>query len=180
MTKQKRVAFIGSRNLYKLPQEGIEMFILAAELAAKRGYVISTGAAAGSDQLAANTALENGGLIQLHLPWKEYERQWVDRILQQYQNKVQVIDSDPLENSKAVEAISLHPGASLLKESVRRLMGRNYTIVEGCSSVIALPIPPMRGGTAHGMRVAESLGIPLFNLSIPEGREKLSPYLKSN
>lgn len=103
---------------------------------------------------------------------RTYEALWVNRMIQRYGSKrvqVHILPERSWENSpqerRAYESVKLHPNALRLSEPEKKLMARNYMIIEGKDMVLATPQPPCRGGTAHGLAVADSLGIPHYNLS---------------
>ena len=70
-----------------------------------------------------------------------------------------------------------HPAGKYLKAGVFCLHARNYGIVAPAQAVIALPRPPEEGGTAQGMRVGRALGLPVFNLNIPEECRTLDHWI---
>ena len=175
-----RFVAIGSRDLSKVPIEGRSLYETICEHYGSAGWICRTGAAKGSDQLAAetvlNSSLTSSGAVELCLPWFNYEKEWWSKYQRAYlSHKVKVDWSDPLEDPKAVEAIQLHDNPEVLTFGARKLIARNYRImdsgVEKVRFAIALPRPPAEGGTKHGMKVAISLGIPCFNLAIEAGRK---------
>lgn len=171
-----RFAAIGSRDLTKVPEEGRSLYESICEYYGSDGWICRTGAAKGSDQLAAETVLNSSGTVELCLPWFNYEKEWWSSYHRAYlSHRVKVDWSDPLEDLKAVEAIQLHDNPGSLSFGARKLMARNYRIMDSdgirVDFAIALPRPPAEGGTKHGIKVAISLGIPCFNLSIESGRK---------
>jgi predicted Rossmann fold nucleotide-binding protein DprA/Smf involved in DNA uptake len=168
------IGFIGTRNISEVPKEGLDLYKRAAEVCNSKGYILVTGAAKGADQLAAEICLESGGMVKLYLPWMSYEKVWVDELKAKYQDKLSV--SWNLTKA-AQESVINHPNVSKLSDAARTLMARNYMIVYQCRSVIAIPRPPMQGGTAQGIRLCQKLNIPVFNLSVTEGQESFSKYL---
>lgn len=170
-------AFIGARELKRVPSAGLQLYEQAAHVCGARDYLVNTGVAPGSDQRAAERCLEAGGRCAFYLPWRSYEQTWVQLMLKRYPGRCYVADCDPLMQPLAVMAIDLHPNAAYLKNSVRALMARNYLIVSGTNAVFALPRPPCQGGTAHGVKCAESLGIPVYNLSLADGRSRFQAAL---
>jgi predicted Rossmann-fold nucleotide-binding protein len=166
MMKKSKVAFIGTRQLERIPQDALDAYVLAASRCADRGYILATGAAKGADQLAAEACLENGGHVNLYLPWPDYEQGWVWDMQQRYPEMVNAFCHFSTE---ALDSVKLHPYPAKLKEGGIKLMARNYMIVDGCQAVVAIPTPPCKGGTAQGIRIAEHLGIRVHNLSIEDG-----------
>lgn len=188
----KYVAFIGTRNLNLLEPIARQMYEEAAIAAGERNYIVRTGAAPGADQFAAELALSSGGTVELYLPWRGYEKDWVDRIMDEYADgdRVQVftLPFDLSQDPPALSSLSLHPNPANLGSGAQKLHARNYRIVVGerssenevepSSSVIAVPQPPEKGGTGQGIRIARSLGIRVFNLSLEGDRQAFLPYLK--
>jgi len=129
---------------------------------AERGFVIASGNAPGSDQLyalgASSVRPEN---VELYLPWHSFEKQVVVE-----GNKVWVAAQAQERHIELAEAAA--PAWGYMRDSVRQLMVRNAMIVyrwaEPVSLVLAYPDYTKRGwsGTGHGMRVAASLGIPIW------------------
>jgi len=182
MAGQKTIAFIGSRDLNLIPPEGLSMYKQAAQEAANRNYIVSTGAAPGADQLAAEIALRNGGRVNLEIPWPSYEQDWISSLSRRYgDNPITVRTLNPYKDSSAMESVSIHPNAQNLRQGAYKLMARNYNILfpesNRASSVLAIPRPPLQGGTKHGIDLAENFQIPSFNLSTSEGRSAFEPYL---
>jgi hypothetical protein len=153
-----------------VPQQGVDLFKAIASAYGKLGWPCRTGAATGADQLAAELTLEAGGSVELMLPWPRYEEAWVKNLSRIHGDRVAIDAEDPMLDLDAVGAIALHDNPQALKDGARRLMARNYKIVVEADFVIAIPRPPLEGGTKHGCRVAEKYGIPVFNLSTEKGR----------
>jgi hypothetical protein len=97
----------------------------------------------------------------LYLPWRTYEAQAVLRY-----NEIHL----PEEASEELVALAqlAHPAWDHLSQGVRKLMIRNVQIVHESKFVVALPnLKPGGGGTGHGVRVAELLDIPVYDLNKP-------------
>ena len=154
-------AGIGARNT---PSEILEIMKLSAKTLASK-YTCNTGAAKGADQAFAEGALQGGGQVQLFLPWPSYENTWrnsihgrVDTHVLQYHDK-EAFDS----------VYNFHPAAANLKQTVIKLHARNFCILRGTSFVICwTPNGNIVGGTGQALRIAQHLGIKIYNLGNPE------------
>lgn len=165
-------AFIGTREIATVTPEIQELYTKAAVIAARAGCVVITGAAPGADQLAAEAALSVGGKIKLVLPWKNYERDWVDKIVEHCPSQVEVEIYNIVSDKQAEWTRSVaryHPTGDKLSAGAFALHARNYGIVCDASTVVAIPNPnkPGGGGTGQGIRIAQAKGIQLFDLSKP-------------
>ena len=169
MQFERYYAFIGARDLTDVPDEGLTLYCQVAHTCGKKGYLVKTGAAPGADQRAAETCLNAGGAVALYLPWNGYEATWVAQMKARHGERVWVADSQPMRHIQAVAAIAHHPAPEQLQPPVRKLMARNYLIVAETQGIFAIPRPPCQGGTAHGIKCGEVLGIPTYNLSVPTG-----------
>lgn len=156
MVKKINIACIGSRETTE------EQRILFGKIGAfivSNGWKVITGNAKGSDQAFAEGGNQiNPKLVTLCLPWASYEKQAI--VLG---NK---IVKDPYKDWFEPAAL-YHPNWANLPNSVRCLMARNYGIVSNSHKVIALLNNKKLGGggTGHGWRVAEGLGIPRLDLN---------------
>jgi len=170
---------VGTRELTTVSPTSIRVFQLAARTAARLGITVKTGAAKGADQLAAEEVLAGGGRVILVLPWGSYEYLWVEKMYYSYPGNVQDITFDERVHATWLQSVeSLHPAPATLGRAERKLHARNYGAVEGSEVVVALPTPPERGGTSQAMRIGRYLGIPVFNLSLPQEQDKFSSWLR--
>lgn len=170
----KRIAIIGTRKSTRLEYDLLVGF--ASDLA-EAGYEISTGAAEGSD----NAAIEGCSLVdvtKLHifLPWARFNSWLVPA-------GANVTVYNPVWHTAWTESVKqYHPKPHLLSRGARSLQARNYGIMahpEPVDAVIALPTNQRDwGGTGQGMRIAEALGIPLYNLRIPGTVEQVEELIK--
>lgn len=176
-----QVAFIGSRDLDQFGVGWIRLYERAALAAARYGHRGVTGAAEGADQRAAEVILQAGGSMKLVLPWPDYEAAWVNEQVAVHADRVEILVYDEREHGEWGESVvRYHPNPGVLTPRMVRLHARNYGIVEHCFFVVALPSISKRGGggTAQGIRVANGLGIPLFNLSTAAGQLEMEKRLK--
>lgn len=167
-----------------MPEPWQHLYEQAVEWVVRWGYTVATGAAKGADQVAASQAVLYGGQVELYLPATDFEQEWVRSVLTmpgKRGKQVHVVVYDPAKHEHWAESVSkFHPNPSALTPYSWKLMARNYGIVEGAKAVIAIPKrrkladgQESLGGTGQGIRIARALGIPVFDLSTPEGREAL-------
>lgn len=147
-----KVAIIGSRGP-SADQEETAAYL--ASTLSKAGYVIATGGARGIDEAAM--AATEPGMLEVYLPWESYGAE----IIPAHARKIVYYPRDHPEWHNSVKIY--HPAANRLCRADSFLMARNYGIIAGAKLVIALPWRTSRlGGTGHGIRIAEGLGIPLI------------------
>jgi len=188
---QNHYAGIGTRRLAPAQQK---LCGTIGSYLAKKGWILHTGAAEGADQSFAKGALIGGGELVLHLPWPSYEENWFSKIPSQYSRSISV---DILEidrrggvfDKEAYDSVfDLHPAPERLKRGAISLHARNYRILfpkgspEPVQFVVAIP-SPRGGGTAQGLRIAESLKIPtvrLDQLSAREARRTIDSLLSGS
>lgn len=176
--KQRRIGFIGSRDTSQFESEWLELFTSAAARCAKNGCIIQTGAAQGCDQLAARAALEVGGSVELFLPWYSYEVEWISEMEESYADQLVCRVYNPQVNEEWLNSVALyHPKPERMSLGVHSLHARNYGIIKNTMCVIVLPGIVRPGGTGQGIRIAEALKIPLYNLTTAKGRDDLTKRL---
>lgn len=148
---------------------------------AEKGWILHTGAAPGADQAFARGALEGDGMVILHLPWPSYEEDWFGKIPSQFSRKISV---DVLELDRRAGAYDrdaydsvyeFHPAPERLRQGALKLHARNYRIIRPkgrpgpVSFTVAIPSPG-GGGTAQGIRLAESMKVPVVRLDQLSGK----------
>lgn len=157
------IACIGTRELHE--QDAISVRIFAERIdSIGKDTVINTGAAVGVDQFSALKHLKNGGVVQLFLPWKDYERDFVNTVRLDYPENVRVKVLNEEDKEAMLSVRKYHPNFSSLTRGAKLLHARNYLIVYEVEKVIAFPhwkAGKPGGGTMQGVRIAESLGIPV-------------------
>lgn len=173
------IAFIGTRLPGDVPQDWLDLYRRAATLAGAHDHPIVTGAAPGSDQLAAQCTLVAGGRAALMLPWRGFERAWVQRMVSRHGPSVRIEVLPEIVPEAALASVRTHhPAYGSLTQGGKRLHARNYLIVHHAELVIALPSDkPGGGGTGQGIRLAKSLEKPCVDLSTEKGRDDLGKWL---
>jgi hypothetical protein len=161
-------AGIGSR---KTPQDCLTQMTLIARHMTDRLILRSGGA------LGADTAFANGTANrEIHVPWSGYNGLFV--------SPPSVIVPDHHPEAYRIAAAH-HPKWKFLTDGVKRLMCRNVTIILGrnldehAKLVIAwTPDGLAGGGTGHGIRVAKTFGIPVFDLARESDQQDLVTFVK--
>ncbi len=157
-----KYAGIGSRET---PANVLQVMSDIAVLMAIDGHICCTGAALGADQAFANGANRVHGAIELSIPWNTYEFAWSCTL-----HNVKSTAYDANVHKAAADSVhKFHPYAAKLKQGAFKLHARNYLIIDGCALVICWTTDgKASGGTGQGIRIAESLGIPVYNLGNAE------------
>ena len=168
-TGTSRAAFIGTRKLSpKHPQYAL--YMECVEWAVGLGYVVTTGAALGADQVAAKRAVDLGGRVELYLPWPSYEKGFVGGLPRE---QVTVSRYNPKWESSVDK---YHPAPERLSQGARKLHARNYGIVEQAAFVVGIPETPGSGGTGQGLRIGKGLFKPCFDLTVKDDRYALERF----
>jgi hypothetical protein len=160
---------VGSRSL---PPDIALKINEIAKFLAKKGFILRSGGADGSDFEFEKGCDEGGGLKEIFLPWKGFN-----------DNKSELTFTQ--EAFKLASAI--HPVWNNLKPGAKYLHSRN------CHQVLGqdLKTPSLflvcytengekKGGTATAITLAEQNNIPVFNLGSGKGLDKLRKWCKKN
>jgi hypothetical protein len=145
---------------------------ILAKYLAKEGATLYTGATQGASQEFAEAALAQGGCVELVLPWRTYEIDWVQQIVDDYKNQIRArsIEINPAfhDHDKAAAASVewYHPTPEKVRGTTLTLYARNYRIViPDCPVNFVVAIPSSKkGGTMQGLRIAKAEGIPIIRL----------------
>lgn len=137
---------------------------------ARRGVVGRTGGAVGVDGACMRGyGLVNPELLKVYVPWKTY----VGDEIPEGCEKVVYSRWEHPEWEKSVSIY--HPAPKSLGKGAVNLHARNYGLVcDGvpADAVVALPRSLSDwGGTGQAMRIAQKLGIPLYNLRKEEDQK---------
>ena len=165
------VACIGSRDI--TPEEETLMEDIGAYLA-RNGHTVKTGNAKGADQAYARGANRvSPAAVVLCLPWANYEEQAVKL------GNIIHHESQATAEERAYAELA-HPAWLRLTQGARKLMVRNAMIIFGSTLVIARTNPAKKGGggTGHGVRIAEMLGIKVRDLSDYQQRREIEQKLR--
>lgn len=151
-----RIACIGSREITDSQRD---LFFKVGAWITSNDHYISSGNADGSDSaFAAGGNSVNPRNVIIYLPWATYNKAYLhkdNRILKEP-------DEDWFDKTAP-----FHAKWNELTQGVRRLMARNYGIVHRANKVIALLNHSKigGGGTGQGVRIAQSLKIPVLDLN---------------
>lgn len=169
----KTYAGIGSRET---PPEILKLMTEIARVLEQKGWTLRSGGAPGAD-----LAFEHGAINkEIYLPWRGFNGSQS----QLYNVSLQAIEM----------AEPHHPGWKYLKDPVKKLMGRNaYQVLgynldkkskfvicwtqDGCES--AKTRTSKTGGTGLAISLADSLGIPIFNLANKESYNRVVSLMAS-
>jgi hypothetical protein len=161
-------AGIGSRGT---PEDIQYLMFSLAFLLENEGWTLRTGCAPGADQAFAK--LGNG---QWFLPWPSFEQQFVKRWL-----KNAVVFKEPTPAAYEVTRL-FHPGYDKLGQAAKKLHARNAHQIlgpnldqsEAVEFVLCwTPDAKGGGGTGQALRIAEALGITVFDLANPYTERKM-------
>ncbi len=176
----KHYAGIGTRNP---TDQGQLICTRAAKYLAKKRWILNTGACTGVDQIFANSALAEGGTVNLHLPWPNYEREWIQTVRRVHGDRVVLVDNSAHDEVAEQSVLYHHPYGRNLKPGAMLLHARNFFILhphspdEPVNFVMALPSPE-GGGTMQGVRLCEGEEIPLIRVDQLEEEEVRSRVME--
>ena len=151
-------AGIGSRQT---PPEIMEFMKEIASILEDRGWTLRSGTADDADRTFASGVKKNA---EIWIPWERFAKPHNPN------HTYKVIDENDVDAFNSVNIF--HPEGQNLKESVRKLMARNYRQIRGIDApdskfvICWTPDGQLRGGTAQAIKIARSLNIPVFNLAI--------------
>jgi hypothetical protein len=169
---------LGPRLFEAQPDEAKALYRDTAIACAHAGITVRTGAAEGSDQEAAGIALAMGGVVELVLPWPEFESGWVHVMQRDYPGRVHIEVFDRRVHAAWLRSVdAYHPNPAALSRESIALHARNYGIVEPAEAVVALPPFDAQGGAAQGLRIGRALGRPVYDLQLPEDRRALNDQI---
>lgn len=135
-----RYAFLGTRQPQLLPPPVIDLYQSAAKSLAEQGGIILSGATAGADQLAAESALAVGGRAELFLPWALFERDWVQKMKRLHGERVQETVFVPdLHGTWLNAARATLPNGARLSTGSVAVHARYYGMLEGAEAAILMP-----------------------------------------
>lgn len=149
----KFYAGIGSR---RTPTEILLLFKKLAFVLAENGYVLRSGAAPGADQAFEIGCDAAGGNKEIYLPWKNFQDSSSDLF-------------EVKDNAMSL-ARKFHPDFDELPSGAKKLIARNGYQILGRS--LSSPVDFVLcytnrgknvGGTAQGIKIANSIQIPVFN-----------------
>lgn len=187
----QNIAIIGTRGGFN--KEGLpdshdvkRLFELIAAISGKikeQGKFVLTGGAEGADNFAMLGAKEN---TKLYLPFSSAIngpkiKEGFTPTLPVTPNTAfdfanQPIIYNPSIHKEWTDSISkFHPAPENLKEPAKKLMARNFGIINDSDIVIALPnkLKSGGGGTGQGIRIANGIGKSVIDLNNPSDLEQI-------
>jgi hypothetical protein len=170
-------AGIGSR---KTPIEIRKFMTKIASKLESLGWTLRSGAAPGADW-AFERGVKNEVMKEIYLPWAGFN------------DSRSTLHDLPLDRMAKDIAEPHHPTWNYLKKQTKDLMGRNvYQILgahldkpvkfvicyteDGCESKEDRSLET--GGTGLAISLADSLGIPVFNLKNEDSRKRLQSFIE--
>jgi hypothetical protein len=136
----EKIAFLGTRQPRLLPPHIVELYSTAAAIIGEQGDLLLSGATPGAEQLAAESALQAGGQVELFLPWSLYERDWVSRLERTYPGKVSTIVFDSAIHTEWLEAArAVLPGSSRLSTGSLAVHARCFGMLQHATLMIVMP-----------------------------------------
>lgn len=166
----KHVAIIGSREIND------EQFNYLADIASKfvaAGWTVTTGCADGADHAAMVGAREiDPTKLEIFLPWASYNNNYHDKLA------TYTVFNEKTHKHWLESVDVYHEAPQYLKQGARRLMARNYGIIEHVDLVIAHPMNlSSMGGTGQAIRIARGTGRPCFTVCDEENRNALHEFM---
>jgi hypothetical protein len=173
------IAVLGT-NEFDAPERRLQSeYVNAISRIALNRIPIRTGASTGCDQIAARTALELNGPVQLVLPWANWEEQWVKRQLKKYPTRCSIEVYDPVKHPDWLASVDKYRLPSEKMDAKKyALFARVYGIVEPCEIVLCMTLRSESGGTGQGMRVARALGKQVLDVRQQADRDMLHLWLR--
>ena len=157
MMEIKYYAGIGSRETPPSIEPMIEEI---GKILSVRGYILRSGGAPGADSMFEKY---HTGEKEIYLPWYNFNNNESDLYLDVFIDRI-------VEKSMEI-AKSFHPRWNQVSQAAKKLMCRNTFQVLGpdletpVSFVVCwTKTGKIEGGTGQAMRIAKSMGIPIFNL----------------
>lgn len=172
MTKDTAMCYagIGSRQT---PDRMLGIMTVLGMILGSSGHTLHTGACKGADQAFANGA-SISGKVKLFLPWSNYEKEWVNNL--GGDKHIYTIENTDVDAFASVK--QYHPAIHKLSPPVVKLHARNYLILKNADFVVCwTPEGKTTGGTGQGIRIAQDMGIPVFNLAFTDSINKIMNFI---
>lgn len=166
---------IGSR---KTPSTVLDFMTHLATVVAKAGWTLRSGHAEGADLAFEKGAIQANGTKEIYLPWASFNS---------FHHHVgKTYYAEP--TAQGIEVAShFHSNWNACNPVVRKLMGRNTHQVSGydCNTPADLvicwtPEGSGSGGTGQAIRIANYLGIPVYDLARKADQTSLAKFMKEH
>ena len=166
---------IGSRST---PDEVLQKMHSIGKRLAQAGYTLRTGGARGADQAFEQGAASVNGPRIIYLPWSGFNK-YVANVCSgdvevgvgEGTNPMIIITGNDQDAAKM--AATVHPAWDSLTLGAQKLHARNVTQVLGAGLCVAsefvvcwTPGGNAVGGTATAIRLAQRLGVGVYNLAV--------------
>lgn len=177
---QKFYAGVGSR---KTPEHVLQRMSGAAGYLQEQGWILRSGKALGadtafedgSDRMAAATDRNPNDWKEIQLPWRGYNKSFS----RHHPGAL------PFTEAEEHLASHLHPNWGACSDSVRALHMRNGRVMYGHPNnemlvkflICWTPGGEVTGGTGQALRLAQHVGIPVFNLGLAKSDKELDDML---
>lgn len=161
-------AGIGSRETPPIIMEEMRWI---ARVMAQLGHTLRSGGADGADSAFEKGCDEMGGKKDIYLPWPGYNGR---------------NDAHTIVTAKAIQmAGKVHPAWHRCSNGARKLHGRNVHILLGLDMITPVKFVvcwtkdgKATGGTGLGIRLANQLGIHVYNLNVLQDREIILSWIR--
>ncbi len=154
---------VGSREC---PDEIKGIIKVIAAVLAKKGYILRSGAATGSDESFENGYNLVGGNKEIYLPWQNFN-----------DNKSELYN---VSDEALKMAAEIHPAWDKLSQGAQKLHGRNTTQILGKDLntpskfvICYTENGETKGGTATAIKLAQKYNIPVYNIGKEEDLVKV-------
>lgn len=180
----KFYAGIGSRET---PEELLKMMTAIATCLEKKGYTLRSGGCYGPD-FAFEQGVSDPNNKEVFIPWNGYASDKA-RKHKRYASEDSVYVQSRSDYQRArIIAAPLHPKWDRCSEAVQKMHCRNVSQILGfdlahpVQFVICYGIPQgntVKGGTGMAVSIANSLGIPVFNMYDQDIVDRLTKMILS-
>lgn len=165
-------AGIGSRDT---PPHTLKLMEHMASHLGEKGWVLRSGAAQGADTAFETGAIAVGAETEIYTPWPGFNNSKSDLNPDIY----------PFLDEEIKFAARFHPNWNACSPAAKRLHTRNVRQIIGMEKLHGDVVQPVKfvvcwtkngqmiGGTSQALRIADELGIKIFNLGSTKNNDEL-------
>ena len=171
-------AGIGSRGT---PSYILNIMINLGSYLYEQGWTLRSGAAEGADSAfeLGHDHVATEPRKEIYIPWKNFN--WSNSPLHR--------ENVPFTDQEMLFAGRFHPAWHKCSPSARLLHARNTRQILGCEQLHGPVVVPskfvvcwtkdgkLQGGTAQALRIAEAMGVKIFNLGKPSNSHELEAII---